>query len=91
MQVWFWHTEPPAHVLPGAKGWGWFFRYLTFYGFTVQTVQLNASLAAAFTVNVRYPVCLAMFEAALFLMACLLPFCDFSRGGTSSSVAGRTS
>lgn len=28
-RVWLWHTTPAAMALPGATGFGWFFRYLT--------------------------------------------------------------
>lgn len=38
--VWTWHFSPRAQVLPGATGFGWFFRYLTFFAFTLQLAQL---------------------------------------------------
>lgn len=38
---WHWHMfNPAAQLLKGAQGFGWFFRYLTFCGFTVQTIML---------------------------------------------------
>lgn len=40
LRVWLWHTSEAALVLPGSKGLGWFFRYLTFFSFTLQLVQL---------------------------------------------------
>lgn len=40
MQTLMWHTTEAALVLPGASGFGWFFRYLTFFSYTLQTVQL---------------------------------------------------
>jgi hypothetical protein len=40
ISVWAWHTTPAASYLPGASGFGWFFRYLTFYSFTLQLVAL---------------------------------------------------
>lgn len=43
--VWLWHLTPAAEGLPGAHGFGWFPRYLTFYSFTLQTAALG--LAAA--------------------------------------------
>eukprot|EP00879_Flechtneria_rotunda_P001321 GHRR01001471.1.p1 GENE.GHRR01001471.1~~GHRR01001471.1.p1 ORF type:complete len:276 (+),score=55.94 GHRR01001471.1:235-1062(+) len=39
--VWFWHLTPAAAQLPGNYGFGWFFRFLTFYSFTLQTIQLG--------------------------------------------------
>ena len=38
--VWLWHFTPAAVHLPGASGFGWFFKYLTFYSYTFQMVQL---------------------------------------------------
>lgn len=38
--VWLWHLTPGAAQLPGNFGFGWFFRFLTFYSFTLQTLQL---------------------------------------------------
>jgi hypothetical protein len=43
--VWVWHTTPAAAFLPGSKGFGWFFRYLTFYSFTLQLIALGLSVA----------------------------------------------
>lgn len=39
--VWLWHLTPGAAQLPGNFGFGWFFRFLTFYSFTLQTLQLG--------------------------------------------------
>jgi len=36
--VWLWHLTPAASVLPGASGYLWFCRYLTFYSFSLQLV-----------------------------------------------------
>ena len=43
-RVWLWHTTPAALVLPGATGFGWFFRYLTFCSYTLQLVQFFLSV-----------------------------------------------
>lgn len=40
VRVWLWHLTPEAQLLPGSTGFGWFFRYLTFYSFSWQMVQL---------------------------------------------------
>lgn len=40
-RVWLWHLTPAASGLPGAQGFGWFVRYLTFYSFTLQTFTLG--------------------------------------------------
>lgn len=40
LRVWLWHTSLAAQTLPGSTGFGWFFRYLTFYSFTLQLLQL---------------------------------------------------
>lgn len=39
--VWLWHLSPGAAQLPGNFGFGWFFRFLTFYSFSLQTLQLG--------------------------------------------------
>lgn len=39
--VWSWHFSDRAQRLPGAQGFGWFFRYVTFWGWTLQTVQFS--------------------------------------------------
>ena len=39
--VWTWHLTPAAAALPGNHGFGWFFRFLTFYSFSLQTLQLG--------------------------------------------------
>jgi len=39
--VWLWHLTPAASQLPGNFGFGWFFRFLTFYSFSLQTLQLG--------------------------------------------------
>jgi hypothetical protein len=39
--VWCWHLTPGAAQLPGNFGFGWFFRFLTFYSFSLQTLQLG--------------------------------------------------
>ena len=40
LRVWLWHFTEQAAQLPGAKGFGWFTRYLTFYSFSLQLLQL---------------------------------------------------
>jgi FAR-17a/AIG1-like protein len=47
--VFIWHFSEAAARLPGARGFGWFFKYLTFWGWTLQTVQYN--LTALFTIT----------------------------------------
>lgn len=50
--VWLWHLTPQAAKLPGAKGFGWFTRYLTFYSFSLQLLQLLlCCIAAVITVS----------------------------------------
>jgi FAR-17a/AIG1-like protein len=39
LSVFFWHLTPAAAKLPGAKAFGWFFKFLTFWGWTLQTLQ----------------------------------------------------
>jgi len=39
--VFLWHFGDEAAKLPGARGFGFFFRYLTFVSFTFQLVQLT--------------------------------------------------
>lgn len=40
VRTWMWHFSPAAAALPGAQGFGWFFRYLTFCSYTLQLVQM---------------------------------------------------
>eukprot|EP00887_Chlorella_sp_A99_P007786 scaffold20.g7786.t1 len=46
VRTWAWHCTPAALGLPGAHGFGWFFRYLTFCSYTLQLVQLFFCCAA---------------------------------------------
>lgn len=46
LRVWLWHFTPAAEALPGARGFGWFFKYLTFYSYTLQLVQLSLCCCA---------------------------------------------
>lgn len=48
-QVWGWHLTPAASAHPGSQGFGWFFRYLTFYSFSLQAVTLGLSALADVT------------------------------------------
>jgi hypothetical protein len=43
--VWLWHLTPAASVLPGATGHLWFFRYLTFYSFSLQLLAVALAVA----------------------------------------------
>lgn len=45
-KIWSWHWTPAAANLPGAQGFGFFFRYLTFCSFTLQVIQLIFCVAA---------------------------------------------
>lgn len=47
-KVWSWHWTPAASNLPGAQGFGFFFRYLTFCSFTLQVLQLILCVTARF-------------------------------------------
>mmetsp|Transcript_41498 Transcript_41498/g.105142 ORF Transcript_41498/g.105142 Transcript_41498/m.105142 type:complete len:259 (+) Transcript_41498:370-1146(+) len=53
VKVWMWHFSNAAKVLPGATGFGWFFRYLTFFGFTIQTFTLTLSVFASCTLSAK--------------------------------------
>lgn len=53
-----WHTTPAALVLPGAQGFGWFFRYLTFYSFTLQLLQFLLCILAHLSKNPKTRVAL---------------------------------
>lgn len=44
-RVWLWHLTPAASGLPGAHGFGWFLRFLTFYSYTLQTIALGVATA----------------------------------------------
>ncbi|CAL8468421.1 g7961 [Coccomyxa elongata] len=56
LYVWTWHfTSDTAKVLPGASGFGRFFRYLTFYSYTLQLIQLLASFCCHLPKALRIP------------------------------------
>lgn len=61
-RVWAWHLGKQASTLPGSKGFGWFFRYLTFCSFTAQTATLALCCAAHLTMRVRVVRALAAAE-----------------------------
>lgn len=46
--VWGWHFSPEASKLPGAQGFGWFFKFLTFYTYTLQTLLLGLCVLEGF-------------------------------------------
>ena len=52
-RVWAWHLGAQASKLPGSKGFGWFFRYLTFCSFTAQTATLALCCAAHLAMRAR--------------------------------------
>ena len=53
VRVWGWHTSEQASAHPGANGFGWFFRYLTFYSFSLQVLQLALAALSDITDEVR--------------------------------------
>lgn len=53
LRVWIWHTSSAALILPGSRGFGWFFRYLTFCSYTLQLVQLGLCVLAKVVWNMR--------------------------------------
>ncbi len=52
-RVWLWHLTPAARGLPGARGFGWFVRFLTFYSYTLQTATLGVATASDWSRLVR--------------------------------------
>lgn len=52
-RVWLWHLTPAAAGLPGAQGFGWFIRFLTFWSFTLQTFTLGLATADDWSKLVR--------------------------------------
>jgi hypothetical protein len=55
LRVWLWHLTPAAAGLPGAHGFGWFVRFLTFYSYTFQTITLGIATADDLSKLVRLP------------------------------------
>lgn len=55
VRVWGWHTSEQAAAHPGALGFGWFFRYLTFYSFSLQVLQLALAALSDITDEVGHP------------------------------------
>ena len=53
-QVVGWHMSVEASKHPGATGFGWFFRYLTFYSFSLQFATLGLSCLSDITREVRH-------------------------------------
>lgn len=58
--VWGWHHSAAAALLPGADGFGWFYKYLTFWGLTMQLVSFVVS-----TVQLLVPVKVRPHQAPL--------------------------
>jgi hypothetical protein len=91
VRVWLWHLTPDAKLLPGATGFGWFFRYLTFYSFTLQLLALFLSCLSDVT-QVRHTcsntpsvdtmACLS-FLSQLVVFDCTC-YCCRSQPGNSS-------
>lgn len=52
-QVLGWHLSVEASMHPGAHGFGWFFRYLTFYSFSLQFATLGLSCLSDIAREVR--------------------------------------
>jgi hypothetical protein len=48
-----WHLSVEASLHPGAHGFGWFFRYLTFYSFSLQFATLGLSCLSDIAREVR--------------------------------------
>ena len=65
VRVWLWHLTPAAQLLPGSTGFGWFFRYLTFYSFSWQMLQLFIACLADIS-----QVCLSLGVWRMFLCSC---------------------
>ncbi|KDD74190.1 hypothetical protein H632_c1501p1 [Helicosporidium sp. ATCC 50920] len=40
-RVWLWHLSPAGSSFPGAKGFGWYFRFLTFWSLTLQLASFG--------------------------------------------------
>ena len=76
--VWLWHLTQPASRLPGAKGWGWFFKFLTFWSWTLQTLQYNTVTLFSITPPVlttshcAVPRCTTSVLPALCRMLCCI-------------------
>ncbi|KAK9847273.1 hypothetical protein WJX84_010457 [Apatococcus fuscideae] len=49
VRVFLWHFSARAQQLPGAIGFGWFFRYLTFCSWTIQMIFLGLACLAKTT------------------------------------------
>lgn len=47
--VWFWHFTPASSYLPAWRLYGFFFRYLTFCTYTLQTIYLGSAIISDFT------------------------------------------
>lgn len=73
IQVWGWHLTPEASAHPGSTGFGWFFRYLTFYSFSLQFGTLGLSCLSDITREVRRPFSLQVFALSRSPPASSLP------------------
>lgn len=73
VRVWLWHLTPAAQLLPGSTGFGWFFRYLTFYSYSWQMLQLFiACLADISKVDILLTQIKCIHAACLLTAICLL-------------------
>lgn len=90
IRVWAWHLTPAASYLPGASGFGWFFRYLTFWSFTLQTCALALCVAAHAVRGAKKRAMLARtaddVSCALFGLANMVTIMYFGLEATTSGV-----
>jgi hypothetical protein len=63
-QVLGWHLSVEASMHPGAHGFGWFFRYLTFYSFSLQFATLGLSCLSDIAREVRNHLILSQSRGA---------------------------
>ncbi|KAI8463301.1 MAG: FAR-17a/AIG1-like protein-domain-containing protein [Monoraphidium minutum] len=94
-RVWLWHLTPAASVLPGAQGWGWFVRFLTFYSFTFQTATLGLAAAddwsKALTGSSRFSRVADDLSCAVFALAHVVTLMFYAiQAATNKVVEGDT-
>lgn len=55
LNIFIWHFSEQATKLPGARGFGWFFKFLTFWGWSLQTLQYTLTALFLCVPRVRLP------------------------------------
>ncbi|KAK2077960.1 hypothetical protein QBZ16_003828 [Prototheca wickerhamii] len=92
-RVWLWHFTPEAAELPGSKGFGWFFRYLTFCSYTLQmalfVISCLCQLVGKPQTRRRLERASDRLACALFPIACTVSLMYYALESTTQGLVER--